>query len=415
MTHIHNCRSENSLNLFSLFARFRIYFFALLFLAFPVFVFAQSDTTKATEVPAGRKFALQGMYQMGYVFATNPFLKGINIESERMNAFQAFSAKLSLQTIGKSYWEQSYRYPQYGVGLYVADFFNPEEIGVPIAVYGFFNAPFTRWNKLTFNYELGFGATFHWKAFNPVTNQYNVAIGGRESFLIDAGLNLEYLLTKRIELAGGFSLTHFSNGALKKPNFGINIMAPKISVKYNFYDKPVFRKQDIPKFSPHNEWLFTVYGGLKNMIFDSANIAILEKYEGVDFPVFGISTTFNRQISQKSKIGFGATLTYNGAVNAQVAIENNDLEAVKGKFSDKILLSIYPSYELVIYKAAITLQPAFYLYRKKLNNQSPAFHQRIGLKYHITDRIFVGITLVDYKFHVSDFIEWNIGYRFKWK
>jgi len=396
-----------------LIAQLRKYAVALVVFTFPLSIFAQSDTIKIPGHNALRKFSLQGMYQMGYVFATNPFLKGINIESERIKAFQAFSLKFSEQTTGKKDWDQLYKYPQYGAGLYVADFFNPEEIGVPIAVYGFFNAPFKRWNKLTFNYEIGFGATFHWKAFNPVTNQYNVAIGSRESFLIDAGLNLEYLLTKRIELEGGFSLTHFSNGALKKPNFGINTLAPKISLKYNFYDKPVFLKQPIPAFKSKNEWLISAFGGLKNVIFDSANITILEKYEGVDFPVFGISTIFNRQVSYKSKFGIGATFSYNGAVNAQAAVEKNDLEAETGNFGEKILVSIYPSYELVINKASIILQPAFYVYRRKLLNQSPVFHQRIGLKYYITNRLFAGITLVDYKFHVSDFIEWNIGYRIK--
>ena len=61
------------------------------------------------------------------------------------------------------------------------------------------------------------------------------------------------------------------------------------------------------------------------------------------------------------------------------------------------------------------LQPAFYIYRKEMKNQTPVFHQRIGLKYHFTKNLFAGITLRDYDFHVSDFIEWNIGYRIKWK
>jgi hypothetical protein len=90
---------------------------------------------------------------------------------------------------------------------------------------------------------LGFGATFNWQAFNPLTNKYNVAIGAGESFLIDAGLNFDYQLTNRINLSLGFSLTHFSNGALKKPNFGINTIAPKVSLKYNFRDIPEFIKQ----------------------------------------------------------------------------------------------------------------------------------------------------------------------------
>ncbi|MFA5973690.1 MAG: acyloxyacyl hydrolase [Lentimicrobiaceae bacterium] len=396
-------------------AELRKYYIFIVILAIPTTIFAQSDTIGLQAVNYSRKIALQVSYQNGYVFATNPFLKGVNAEAEKIKAYQAFSAKLSLQTTGHKSWEQLYKYPHYGVGLYVADFYNPEEIGVPIAVYGFFNAPFKRWNKLTFNYEIGFGATFNWKAYNPVTNQYNVAIGAGTSFLIDAGLNLEYSLTKKVELAAGFSLTHFSNGALRKPNFGINTFAPKVSLQYNFFDKPVFVRQPVQKYIAENEWLISAYGGIKNVIFDSVSLPVLEKYEGLYFPVFGLSTTFNRQVSHKSKIGFGATLSYNGAVNAQAAVENNELEAADGKFSDKILLSIYPSYELVINKVSLILQPAFYIYRKKLTNQSPVFHQRIGIKYHITDHIFIGITLVDYQFHVSDFIEWNVGYRIKWK
>ena len=137
----------------------------------------------------------------------------------------------------------------------------------------------------------------------------------------------------------------------------------------------------------------------------------MEKYEGLYFPVFGISTVYNRQISYMSKIGFGMTVSYNGSVNAQVAIEENELDPVDGPLGDKIQLSIYPSYELVVNKVSIILQPAFYLYRKKFTDQTPVFHQRIGIKYHVSDNIFAGITLRDYSFHVSDFIEWTIGFR----
>lgn len=360
-------------------------------------------------------YSLQFYYQNGYVFPTNDFLKGNNAEAATINAFQAFSIRFSKQTLGKELWEQLYKYPNYGIGFYLADFHNPEEIGLPIAIYGFFNASFKRWERFSFNYEIGFGASFNWKSYDPVSNKYNIALGAGQSFLIDAGLNMQYLLTKRIVVEAGFSLTHFSNGALKKPNYGINTVAPRLSIKYNFFDKPVFKEQKVPKYVKENEWLFTVFGGIKNVIFDSVNIDLIKKYEGVFFPVFGVSTTFNKQISYKSKIGFGISVSYNGAVNAQVAVDNNELEVIDGPFSDKLQISIFPSYELVVHKVSLILQPAFYIYRKKLKIQSPVFHQRIGIKYHITDNIFVGITLRDYSFHVSDFIEWNIGCRLKRK
>ncbi len=384
----------------------------LFFSLFPFMAFAQSEKKSSKDIFSN--LSIQGMYQNGYVFPTNDFVKGINGESEKISDFQTFSIKIAKQTIGKSQWEQLYNYPDYGIGVSVYDFHNPEEIGTPIAFYGFLNAPFKRWNKLTFNYEIGFGATFNWKSFNPLTNKYNIAIGTGQSFLIDAGLNLQYNLTKHFDIESGFTLTHFSNGSLKKPNFGLNTIAPKISLKYNFDERPIFIKQEIPEYKKENEWLISVFGGKKNVIFDSVNIDVIEKFEGVNFPVFGVSTTINRQISYKSKIGIGMSISYDGSINAQVAVDANELEAVDGPFRDKVQVSIYPSYEFVINRFSLILQPAFYIYRKKLINQSPVFHQRIGIKYHFSDNFFAGITLRDYKFHISDFIEWNLGYRIKW-
>ena len=220
-------------------------------------------------------------------------------------------------------------------------------------------------------------------------------------------------MTKRLQLVSGFSLTHFSNGALKKPNFGINTIAPQIALRYNFYDPLTYRMQAVPKYIPENEWLISAYGGAKNVVFDSAAINITEKYEGVYFPVFGVSTTYNRQISYMSKIGFGMTVSYDGSINAQLDIENGELEHTDGPLSDKIQVSIYPSYELVINRLSIIVQPAVYIYRRQIRKQSPDFHQRVGIKYHLNDNVFVGITLRDYQFHVSDFLEWTVGYRIK--
>jgi len=386
----------------------------LCFLSFTIFIQAQTDTINTHMRVNWDKLSITGSYQNGYVYPTNVFVKGINVNSTIIEDYQAFSLKLSTQTTGDRLWEQLCKAPTLGVCLYTADFFNAKEIGYPFALYGFLNAPFFRLNRFSLNYELGFGATFNWRSFNPLTNQYNVAIGAGETFMSDAGLNLNYELTNHIDFIVGASFSHFSNGALKLPNFGFNTLGPKVSLKYNFYERPKFTKQVIPKFNPRNEWLVSTFVGIKNIIFDSAQINIIEKYEGVFFPVFGISTTFNRQIGYRSKFGIGMTLTYNSSINAQIAVDNNELSYVDGPISDKIQLSIYPSYELVTDKISFILQPAFYIYRKKTKNQSPVFHQRIGLQYHVTDDLFVGIALRDFSLH-ADFIEWTFGYRINGK
>lgn len=362
---------------------------------------------------AQNQYSIEHSYQNGYVFQTNDFIRGNNAEKEIINAFQMFSLKFSKQTTGKQQWEQLFNYPRYGLGFSIYDFHNPEEIGTPLAAYGFFNAPFKRWKKWSLNYEIGFGATFNWKSFDPVTNKYNIALGAGQSFYIDAGLMLNYHINKHFNMETGLSLTHFSNGALKKPNKGLNTIAPKISIKYSIDEFTTFSKKEIKPFQQSNEWLISIFGGMKNVIFNDANINVIEKYEGLNFPVLGLSTVFNRQVSYKSKFGIGISASYNGAHNAQVAVDDNELEALESPFVDKLQVSIYPSYELVVNKVSLVLQPAFYIYRKKLKNQTPVFHQRIGLKYHFKNNFFAGVTLRDYKFHVSDFMEWHIGYVLK--
>jgi hypothetical protein len=370
---------------------------------------AQSDSTNTHIQWNPKKLSMSGMYQRGKVMPTNIFVRGSNANSVVIDDFQEFSLRLSTQTTGEHLWEQLCNYPTWGIALTALDFYDQAEIGIPLALNGFIDAPIFRLDRLSLNYDLGFGVTFNWKSFNPYTNQYNIAIGAGEAFMSTAGLNLEYALTDHIDISGGAAFSHFSNGAIKLPNFGINAIAPKVSLKYNFYERPKFIKHEIPKFTPHNEWVFSTFAGMKNVIYDSVNVGLSEKYEGVFFPIYGISVLFNRQVSYSSKIGIGMTVNYNESINAQVAVDNKELVDIDGRLIDGFQVSVYPSYELCADRISVVLQPAFYILRKNTKNQSPVFHQRVMIKYHINDQLFAGITLRDYSVH-ADFVEWTLGY-----
>ncbi|HLP05550.1 MAG TPA: acyloxyacyl hydrolase [Paludibacter sp.] len=393
----------NKINTFS--------FIFLLSQAFCLLLNAQPDSSDVHLHWHKKNLSLTVAYQSGYVMPTNVFVRGSNTHSVVIDDFQVLSLKLSTQTTGNHLWERLLNYPSWGVGLKALDFFDIKEIGIPIAAYGFMDIPLARLDRFALNCELGFGLTFNWRSFNPVTNQYNVAIGAGQAFMSEAGLNVSYGLTRNIDVVAGANFSHYSNGAIKLPNFGLNAVAPKVGVKYNFYERPRFIRQPKPKFDPRNEWTVSAFAAMKNIIFDSVDVNIKEKYEGVFFPVYGISGLYSRQISHFSKIGVGMTFDFNESVNAQVKVDNNEIEDIDGLFVDQLQLSIYPSYELCLDKVSVMLQPAFYIFRKASRNLSPTFHQRITLKYMVTDNIFAGITLRDYSMH-ADFVEWTLGYRF---
>jgi hypothetical protein len=168
--------------------------------------------------------ALQFNYEKGHIFGTNEFLKGNNALVEALNKFQAFSLRFSKQSTGENQWEQLFNYPNWGMGFYLVRIDNSKEIGLPWALYGFFNAPFKRWNGTAFNYDLSFGAAFNWRSFDPVSNKYNTAIGASQSFYINAGLSIQYFIAKNVDVETGLSFTHFSNGTLKKPTRELTLL-----------------------------------------------------------------------------------------------------------------------------------------------------------------------------------------------
>ncbi|HKJ43639.1 MAG TPA: acyloxyacyl hydrolase [Sunxiuqinia sp.] len=245
-----------------------------------------------------------------------------------------------------------------------------------------------------------------------MTNPYNVAISAEESVYIDAGVSLKYQLNNRFTFGLGYGFTHFSNGKLKMPNKGLNTQAARASLSYTLNDDPVqFKKQVVPPFHDHFEWLISFYSGMENVLYTGPDTAADPMMRGVNFPIFGMNNTINRQLDYKSKIGVGVTVGYNGSQSTTVVEEDGNLDELDVPFPRHITVSIYPSYELVVNRFSLVIQPGFYLYRKKTTDMTPEFYQRIGVKYHFMKDYFFGVNLRANKFYKSEFIEWTIGHR----
>jgi len=357
---------------------------------------------------------IEASYQRGKVLQTNDFVRGLNRQHDPIDDFTAFSLRFGWNTSGEKLWQQLYHNPVYGIGVSAIRFQNNPELGKPVALYGFFSTPLFLHQKLALLFDAGFGMTFNWESFEVTDNTYNIAIGAEQSVYIDLGLKMEYRITDHWKLGAGASFTHFSNGALKKPNMGINTFAPKLSLAYNFQPSTEFTKKDeIPDHKSANSISASFYAGWKNVLYTGTDVDSVTAFKGVYYNVYGLSAVVNRQISHKSKTGIGATIGYLGAANSSITLENGKLDDNDAPLREGIELSIYPSYELMINKLSLIIQPGFYVYRYSYDKQTPVMYQRIGLKYHFFNNMFAGLNLHAYKFYISDYIEWNIGYTFK--
>jgi hypothetical protein len=258
----------------------------------------------------------------------------------------------------------------------------------------------------------------NWKPYNTESNPYNVAIGSFASLYADWGVNIRYRISRNFDLDAGITLSHFSNGAMAMPNKGINTVAPRVSMRYNFRKaEPVFKDWEVPEYVDNWELQVLFAAALKELPFDTSTVEGRRSIVGVPYGIFSLDALVVRQISYKVKVGGGIDLVYNTSAKANIKLVDGEPVKDPADPSYYYSLGLLASLELVFHRLSIIIQPGYHVARKEYYPQPPAFFQRVGVKYHFARRgnWFAGVTVRAYDFHVADYIEWNIGYLIKWK
>ena len=179
--------------------------------------------------------------------------------------FPAFEISLQKVTYGKYRWEAEYNYPLIGVSLWYSGLGGFPEIGSAIAVYPTINFPLFGDKKQSLNFKLGIGLGYLTNRFDRLKNYQNFAIGSHLN--IAASLFFEYRnrISKMLTFTTGLGLTHFSNGTMKTPNYGLNILTASIGIS-SFLSNPnrSLNKKILPKLYPFE------FDGRKYLSFEIA-------------------------------------------------------------------------------------------------------------------------------------------------
>jgi hypothetical protein len=373
-------------------------------------------TGGAAEPEQNAPYFLRLSGRAGAVITHAEFLDGNNRDGEPIQWFAAGALELGKETTGSQVWERIYKYPSYGIGFYAAHFMNGAELGSPLALYGFFTSPIVRKTKNTFNYELALGFAFNWNQYDFETNPFNTAVSTPLTVYIDLGLDYRRALGPRWDLEVGLNLTHFSNGSLRQPNDGLNLISPKLAVEYRLTpERPRLDTSPIPPHQPAWEPFFSLAVGSKGLRHEFRNgegelLAVVE----TNHDIYNLSLGLQREIAYTHKVGGGMDITYDGSLGVRVGVEEGQVIIKEGPASDKYCLGAYFSWEFVFHRASIVLQPGVYLVRQEFTGNRDWFYQKAGVKYHIGRYLFAGLTVRTLNFDFSaDFIEWALGARFR--
>jgi len=392
-------------------------FIVFLLLVIPVQLFGKGLLSDTLQSKVEKHLFIGLKYAPGFVMQTSNFFRGQNSTSTPIDHYQSGAFILGWQSYGDREWEQYYGYPAYGIGLYTATFPGQNgELGKPNAIYGFFRGPFKRFNKVSLNYTVGLGLTYNWKPYNPVTNPWNVAIGSKQTVYIEFGTNVSIPLSKHFELVAGGVFNHFSNGSLKKPNKGINLVAPFVQLNYQFNEHHEFKWQTPKPISKTWETNLSFSYGAKQLQLDTTGMQGASPWNDELFNAYNLSINWQRPVSHIVKAGFGSDFVYDETFNTTLAFDDrNNPYKVYGNFWDGISLGFFGSAEFDLNRFAAWTQLGYYVIRKNDNEDGHRLYQVVGLKFFVLKNTFIGLGIRATQFSNADYIAWTIGHRIKWK
>ncbi|PLX01413.1 MAG: hypothetical protein C0595_14855 [Marinilabiliales bacterium] len=332
------------------------------------------------------------------------FLLSHHLELNRFNShFPMYEISIQKLTYGQKRWEQKYDYPLVGFSLLYSDLGGYKELGNVYAAFPYLNFPLFRKHESTFNLRLGLGLSWLENKFDNITNYKNFAIGSHLN--LAASIQFEYRrqINKRFTLSCGTTLTHFSNGTTKTPNYGLNIFTANIAVSYSLYNpKRSGGRMLLPELYTYEfdgrqylEMNFVIVVSNKDMT----------QSVGKRFMVYASHIDIMKRVSYKSKFGIGIDLTAD--LSDKYFLDSEGAQANPASY---LKTGISGGYELVISRMSILTNIGLYVGGKV--RKSGDSYQRFTLKYHINENFTTNLALNTHA-GTADFIGIGLGYRFR--
>ena len=203
-----------------------------------------------------RSHHIQFNYYSGTIIPHNvplrPLKKGI---------LKAFELSYSFKDIYNEDWNKRYNYPEIGVSYLFMDIGYPKVLGYSHCFYPYISFPFTKYdNPIRLNLKVALGLSYNTKVYDSISNPLNVAISTPINLYASLGLEVSFKVSNRLNASIGLFGSHLSNGAIKKPNYGLNIATGNIGISYKISSKP-YQYKKVIKYDPEKSRCLLIFGG----------------------------------------------------------------------------------------------------------------------------------------------------------
>lgn len=311
-----------------------------------------------------------------------------------------FRLTYEARTFGDESWQQRYNFPDVGLTFIYMNYKNPV-LGKSLALIPYYDF-YIRKNreaKGQFKYKVGLGLGYNTEKYDRVENNKNSVISTDFSFGILAELSYSHKINKRLDFNSYVALTHFSNGSIKKPNSGINVISLNLGLSYLLSQRDEeFKIKEEEKIEHSN------FGGTLSL---SGGAHESTKIGAGTFPFFIISGFIDKKLNRKSIIGLGVEMFYSEALRRDIKYDFAFEDRTKPDFKR---IGIAFGHELIITKFTVISQVGYYVY----DPYKPfgKVYIRAGLRRYFNDHIFTSLAVKSHGAR-AETAEFTLGYRIK--
>ena len=350
-----------------------------------------------------------------YIIPANNFLKGENEKMQPIRNSFSTHLKYSFQSHSNSYIDRIFGGSYQGIGLAYYTFGEKKCMGDPLSLYLFQGARLARLNnRLAFNYEWNLGISSGWVPHDFETNHYNTIIGSKLNAYINANFYLNWMLSHKLDLITGVSLTHFSNGNTGFPNGGLNSVGLKTGLVYNFNRKSHNFSEasfltPISEFPRHISYDLVLFGSWRRKGVKYGDERILSPHS---YNVLGFNFAPMYNVGYKFRAGVSLDGYYDGSANiySQPYITGTEPKFFKPPLHEQLALGISGRTEYVMPYFSVNIGLGVNILQSGYDLKT--IYQVLALKIKVTQSSFIHIGYSLQNFDTPSFLMLGVGFRF---
>lgn len=293
------------------------------------------------------KWGLEADYQIGKIFKHTknfqPIIGGVS-QGVQITAFK--------QTDGSKAWQRKLKYPEIGGGFAAILHHNKDTIGNAYATFAYFSYPIVRSKIVDFMLRFSGGIAYTTKHYDEIKNPNNNVLSSPINVFVETRLGLNFKLHPSVQLLTGLAFSHYSNGAVRLPNLGINTPTFTIGLRYLNQSKPLeINKEPVEKPNLKNEMGFVCNLGFQD---------ITRFTKDKDWLVYSTAVQYARYFNIVNKLYCGSLLEFD--FGHPHLTENQDLAKDKLLPKAATRFSLYVGNEISFGRTSLFYAVGAYLY-----------------------------------------------------